>query len=248
LFGIQWGGISMRRSFLVTIAALVVATLGAAPARAGVIFTDDFNAGASPLWGNEIGSWTTAGGVYFATSPSNFPNAHSSLPFSLTNFSIDFDVNQLQDGGVWLRSTEAPGTAVGRTGILLVTGGDLGTGTGLYWHIVTDPSTYGAQFAPVNGLFTPGVSDAHIHVVVSGNTYSAFVDGSSVPATTLTTPDFADGQIALYDFSHQTFDNVVVATPTAVPEPSSMILFATGVVGVVYCRRRRGPCSWRRSA
>src|SRR5689334_5458304 len=112
----------MRRWFAVTMAAWVLATLGAADAQAGIIFTDNFNAGASPLWGNEVGNWQASGGVYFANSPSNFPNAHSSLPFSLTDFSVDLDINDLQDGGVWLRSTEAAGTNVGRTGVLLVTG------------------------------------------------------------------------------------------------------------------------------
>lgn len=229
----------MRRWFAVSLVALAFATLGPAQAQAGIIFTDNFNAGASPLWGNEVGTWTAAGGVYSANAPSNFPSAHSSLPFSLTDFSIDFDVNDVQDGGVWLRSAAAPGTNVGRTGVLLVTGGNLGTGTGLYWHIVTDPSTYGSQFDAVNGLFISGVSDPHIRVEVSGNTYSAFVNGSLVPATTLTTSAFASGQVALYDFSNQTFDNVVVATPdvAAVPEPSGMILFALGAV-VVVCRGR----------
>jgi hypothetical protein len=231
----------MRR-FAVAVAALAFLTLGGAHARAGIIFSDNFNTGASPLWGNEIGNWTASGGVYAATSPSNFPSAHSSLPFALTDFSIDFDVNHLQDGGVWLRSAAAPGTNVGRTGVLLVTGGFGGTGTGLYWHVVTNGNSYGPGMNFVNGLFTSGVSDAHIHVEVSGDTFSAFVNGSLVPATTLTTNAFAGGRIALYDFSNQTFDNVVVATPDAavVPEPPSVILFALAGAGALFWGRRRG--------
>ncbi len=199
--------------------------------KAGVIFSDNFNNGASPLWGDEIGSWSAAGGVYGATIPSNFPNAHSSLPFDLTDFTVDVDVNKLRDGGIWLRSTEEPGTTLGIEGVLLVTGGNSGTGTGLYWHIVTDGSTYGSEFNPVNGLFISGVSDAHIQVVVSGDTYSAYVDGATTPATTLTTSAFSSGGVGLYDFSTQTFDNFVVSTPSAVPEPSSLSLISLGIAG-----------------
>ncbi|MEY2429542.1 MAG: hypothetical protein QOJ40_2427, partial [Verrucomicrobiota bacterium] len=36
---------------------------------------------------------------------------------------------------------------------------------------------------------------------------------SSTPATTLTTSEFANGQVALYDFSSQTFDNFVLQVP-----------------------------------
>jgi hypothetical protein len=151
------------------------------------------------------------GGIYSALALSNFPNGHTSLPFSLVDFSIEFDITDVQDGGVWLRSAPAS-TSIGRTGVLLVTGGNSGTWAGLYWHIVTSGS-YGANLNGVGGLFTPGVTDTHIRLEVSGDTYSAFLDGSSAPVTTLTTTAFASGQVALFDLSKQTFDNVVVAVP-----------------------------------
>jgi hypothetical protein len=218
----------------VLLAGLVACfALCAGQASGGVIFTDNFNSGASPLWGNEVGNWTASGGVYFAQAPNNFPNAFSSLPFALTNFSVDVDVNSVSDGGIWLRSTAAPGTNVGNTGILFVTAHGES-----YWHIVTDGSSYGALLNIASGP-TSG-SNVHIHIEVAGDTYSAFIDGSASPITTLTTNAFASGQVALYDNSGQTFDNVVVATPGAVPEPSSLASALIGGLGAVgYAARRR---------
>ena len=112
--------------------------VGASTLRAD--FSDNFDTGASPLWGNEVGNWSAAGGVYSASNPSSFPNAYSSLPFNLTDLVVELDTNNVADGGIWLRSTAAAGS-VGRTGVLLVTGAGGGT---LYWHDVTNPNTYGA--------------------------------------------------------------------------------------------------------
>lgn len=221
-----------KQWFMATATALTFCVLGIGPARAGTIFTDNFDAGASPLWGNEIGNWANSGGTYDAASPNNFPNAHSSLPFLLSDFSIDLDVNNVDDGGVWLRSTEAPGTSIGRTGVLFTQANG-----SMYWHIVTDPNNYGPILNIVNNVYDPGVSDLNLHIEVSGDTYSAFVNGSSTPVTTLTTNAFASGQIALYDFSNQTFDNIGVETPDAVPEPSISILL-TLIGASVVCRAR----------
>jgi hypothetical protein len=182
-------------------------------------FADSFTSGASPLWGDEVGNWTASGGVYFAQSPSNNPATYSSLPYTVADFSFDVDVNNLQDGGVWLRSSLQNGLL---NGVLLVTGGNSGTGTGLYWNIVTNNSNTG-NLNPVNGLFTPGVSNAHLHIVVAGNTYSVYVNGSTTPATTLTTNSFASGKVALYDFSPQTFDNVSLTLHAAY---NSTLVFA----------------------
>ena len=81
----------------------------------------------------------------------------------------------------------------------------------------------------VSGLFTSGVSDPHIRVEVTGDTYAAFVNGSTTPATTLTTANFASGEFGLYDFSNQTFDNVVLFSP--VPEPTGGVAFV-GLVAI----------------
>jgi hypothetical protein len=193
------------------------ATLGLiVHAQAATIFTDDFKAGASPSWGNESGFWVAAGGVYKATAPANFPATVSFLPFSLTDFSVDFDIQGVHDGGIWLRSSPAPGTSLGIKGISL----NLKTVDGpprIYWHIVADGTDYGV---PLNVVPTAYGNNPHIHVEVSGNTYSAFVNGSRTAATTLTTSIFPNGRVALYEYSGQSFGNFVLQ---AAGEPTARV-------------------------
>src|SRR5712664_2714737 len=129
----------MKKMNPLVLAALMAGAAVSSPA--GVIFSDTFDSGASPLWGNESGSWSATGGVYAATAPNNAPNAFSSLPFNLTNFFVDVDITGVTDGGIW-RSAPAPGTAVGVQGVLLVLKyADFINGQ-INWHIVADPNTY----------------------------------------------------------------------------------------------------------
>ena len=185
-----------------------------APAvAAATLFSDNFDSGASASWGNEVGNWADAEGVYSAQLPSNNPATYTSLPNELGDFSLELDINNTQDGGVWLRASGSGGSP--SNGVLLVTGGDGGTGTGLYWHTISN-GVGSAALNRVNGLFTPGVSDAHLRITVVGDTYQVFVNGSATAATTLTTSAFTTGRVGLYDYSGQTFDNVVlssIATP-----------------------------------
>ena len=211
----------------VTTCVAVLSFCGSAHAA---IFSDNFDAGASPLWSNDIGNWTATGGVYQAGSPSNNPSTITVLPYVLTDLELDLDINNVQDGGVWLRVEQFPDGRA-KNGVVLVTGGYGGTGNGLYWHTFTNGGFSGI-LNPVSGLFSSGVSDPHLRVTVSGDTYAAYVDGSPTPATTLTTTVFASGQVGLYDFSPQTFDNVVL-----IPEPTTLGLVLVG--GLALLRRKR---------
>ena len=168
------------------------------------LFTDSFTGGASSVWRNEVGGWHVIRGAYDSTISSNFPNSHSSVPYVLADGSIEVDITNVQDGGVWVRSAPAPGTPIGVKGILLVTG----PGNGLYWHVVADGSSYGPIIGAVTGLFTSGVSDPHIRVTFVGSTYQVYVNG--VLVSTLNDGTFSVGCVGLYDFSPQTFDNVAV--------------------------------------
>jgi hypothetical protein len=168
-------------------------------------FVDNFDSGNPDLlWQNEVGNWRVTSGEYEAANPGNTPLTYTSLPFELDDFEVTFDVNNVQDGGVFLRSTAFDPTEP--SGVLLITGAPTTSGTGLYWHIVTN-GVEGPALNQVNGLFTQG-DDITIRVSVVGNTYSAFLNGSSTPATTLTTSMFNSGRFGLYSNSPQTFDNV----------------------------------------
>ena len=183
---------------------IAASTLGfIVQAQAATNFFDDFTSGASANWGNEKGAWSAEGGVYRAAEPGNIPAAVSFLPFSLTDFSVDFDINDVSDGGICLRCSPVPGTAVGIRGIFL----NLKTFDGpprIYWHIAIGGTDFGVL---TNMIELEYGNNPHIHIEVSGNTYSAFVNGSSNAATTLTTSAFASGRVALYDNSGQSFDN-----------------------------------------
>jgi hypothetical protein len=204
------------RNVLVVFASL--AWLACFPVSApGAVFSDNFNSGPSASWGDQVGSWSVVAGEYKAGVPSNYPNAHSTLPFNLTDFTVDVDLNGISDGGIWLRSQEAPGTVVGLTGVLLVIrSGDA------YWHIVSDGSGYGASLNAVATPFTS--SSGHARVVVSADTYTLYADGSASPATILTDATFTNGQVGLYSFtSSLSFDNFEL-----VPEPAAAAVLLLG--------------------
>lgn len=203
----------LTRSFG-TAAAVMTCAVGL---HAQIIFTDNFDSGASPLWSNLRGAWTASGGVYSATYPENIPPTFTGLPFVLENFAVEMDINQVADGGVWLRCD-----AAGTNGVLLVTGG-FGWGSGirggkagrsLYWHIITPQNWSNPPvLGEVDDVFSdPGVQNVHLRIEVVGNRYSAFLNGSTNATTVLveTNAIYATGHVGLYDYSEQTFDNFIL--------------------------------------
>jgi hypothetical protein len=202
----------MRIRASILIALLVLA---AQSARAQVIFTDDFSAAPSALWGNQRGNWYVHDGVYDAQNPSNSPPTASLVNLPLSDFIIELDINDVGDGGVWIRAD-----ADLQNGVLLVTGGG-GFGGGnpngghvLYWHVVTNGS-YGPALNSTGDIIqNPGVQDIHLRVEVIDNHYYAFMPGFLMPVTTLIDNTHTAGFTGLYDYSVQTFDNVVITRIT----------------------------------
>ena len=85
---------SQRLTRLLATAAVVIAC--AVNAQAQIIFTDNFDSGASPLWSNLRGAWFTSNGAYLAANPQNVPPTFTGLPFVLQNFAVDVDITKLR--------------------------------------------------------------------------------------------------------------------------------------------------------
>jgi hypothetical protein len=233
----------MKASLAVLVAFLTVSATTTF-ARAATLFFDDFNSGAaSPAWSNTLGNWTADGDVYRAQSPNNFPNAHSFVSTfpSLTDFSVTVDVNTARDGGVWLRASSDPTSSVGVTGILLIFLNDGRAPNTLFWHEVI--GSYGSEHNSESNQFLGNFS---VRIDVQGNTYSAFVNGSSTPATTFVSNRFTSGYVGLYDHNifgaDQSFDNFRLSdAPAPVPIPPvgglfGLVLASIGLLG--WWRRR----------
>ena len=198
----------MRRIGLIVLTGAVL--LVAAPLRAAPLFCDAFKTKTDPAWGNQDGAWTIAKHKYWATAPNNAPLTYTDLVAyqSLTNFTVTVTVNDVYDGGVWLRSTWN-GAA---NGILLVVGGGYSNYTGLYWHVVTN-----GQVGPPQNLVTlPNFegSTAKLKIVAKGQVYSVYVNGAKTAATTLTDSTYSSGSVGLYDYSvapQETFSKFCLA-------------------------------------
>jgi hypothetical protein len=72
-------------------------------------------------------------------------------------------------------------------------------------------------------ITNPGIQNVHLQVRVAGNVYAAYRDGANDPVTTLTNDTFTSGRVGLYDYSSQTFDNVVLRSAEVRPLRISLI-------------------------
>jgi Ca2+-binding RTX toxin-like protein len=165
-----------------------------------ILFAENFDNGASSLWSNS--NWQVNQGTY--SSPTSSINL---LPYSLQDFTLELDINKVQNGGIFLRSDDAS-----NNGVLLVTGGLGGAGTGFYWHIIQN-GVYSEILSPsASGLLQSGISNVHLRIEVYGNNYSVFLNNDPTPVTTLNTGLFLSGKIGIVDdLFNQTFDNVKIA-------------------------------------
>jgi hypothetical protein len=199
----------VNHSATVKILAALLAIAGTTKLHAATSkFCDKFTTKIDTNWGNQRGAWQIAKKKYYATAPNNSPPTYTDLTAlqNLQNFTVTATVNDVYDGGIWLRSNYNGGAV---NGILLVVGGAYSNYNGLYWHVVTN-----GNFAPpVNEANVPNLegSNAKIKIVVKGSSYKAMIGGKVI--TTLTDTTFTTGSTGLYDFStapQETFSNFCV--------------------------------------
>lgn len=169
------------------IASLVVASVSAA-AAGQVVFSDNYNSGASLLWGNERGSWGVIAGRYGAGAPTNNPPTFTSLPYSFADFELRTQVHAADDGGIWLRTD-----SLGLNGVLFV----LARGHA-YWHNMVNGGA-GGSLNQASNVYTVGAT-VDVRIEVTGNVFRAYLNGAVTPTTTLTSGTGTPGRVALYDF------------------------------------------------
>lgn len=248
----------MKKVLLIIILTLILGS----NAHAVLLFSDDFENVAKPEWGEEVGNWNTYNGTYLTDPPAKGLSYSSVTSFpDLTDFVVEFSMNNIRDGGVYLRSSVHPETypEVTSSGVMLIAGGGRFPGSDnnhLYWHILDSSDPFGmlneGKFPNLVG------NNFNIRVEVVGNTYSAFVDGGlggawqppGIPLTTLVTDKYPSGSVALYSnvfmqfpYESQTFDNFALydfsqPEQSIIPEPSTILLLGGGLVGA-FVRRRR---------
>jgi len=204
--------------------------------NATVIFSDNFQSGPSSSWGNQLGNWIAQDGKYYASATGSsfplWPMPHTFLPFELTDFTVDLKMWDFKDGGLMLRAQDS------QNAVLLVVGGLGGVGDYMYWHILQNGNV-GSGLNPSSSIGAIGQHDPSLHIVVEGDTYKVYLDGSTNPATTLTTSAFSIGKVGLFDNAspETSFSDIVIT----VPEPSALSLLAFGLGGLAILRRRRRP-------
>lgn len=117
----------------------------------------------------------------------------------------------------------------------------------LFWHEVRYPNDPPNDYGPeLNSAFNLPLGNFSLRIDVQGDLYSAYINGSSTPATTYTTDRFSSGFVGVYDHDVfdgglQSFDNFALSV-ASVPGPVAGaglpgLLLAAGAV--IRWRRRR---------
>lgn len=184
-----------------------------------VSFSDLFSPAASSAWNNFTGGWTTSGGTYYATAPNNNPAAVTLLPYNLSDLTVTVTVNNVGDGGILLHNDYQQSPAFSNNpadGVELIIGGDGygqgsrggGAGNSIYWA-----DADGSVINAASGVVTPGGTYT-VTVTVQGDLYSAYLNGSSTPVTTLTYSGAPSGDVGLYDDQPNTTTGAGSGPPT----------------------------------
>lgn len=225
---------------ILVLGAIVLAQTSAS--NATTIFSDNFTGGADTLWLEEYGNWVTFNDQYGTTSFENLPNTNSLVNITLTDFELNVDVFHAGEagghgGGIWLRSSTPEHDTI--DGVLLAW-----SGGAMYWHDVTTPGEFTGDGSPQNVVYNvyDGGDDFSIKIVVEGDMYSAYLNGSSTAITTLVSGEHSSGFAGLYNYqSQQWFDDFSIETVNAVPVPAALPLFGTGLLlmGILGYRRKR---------
>jgi len=203
--------------------AMMLLVVGAANATT---YTDNFDSGLQLPWSNQRGNWVAQGGVYYAQTPGNSPVTATLLPYDVTDFTAEVDINNVDDGGLWARANSD-----GTVGVMLILHGG-----SIYWHVITDPTS--GPWTSYGATTWSYTTNVHVKLTADGDLLSAYLNGATTPITTLDLSAFEgydSGRFGLYSNSGQTFDNVSL---TPVPIPGAVWLLGSGLLSLIGLRRK----------
>jgi hypothetical protein len=163
-----------------------------------LLFTDDFEAGPSPLWIDEFDEWIVENGAYRPIDevliPGPIPFVVSSLPFELQNFEFGYDVNfsNPAPGNNWTVCLRCDNDSIFFGFTPIGVGLQIGDSGGI-WFATQD------EFSPPIIEPIPPLSQAtgRFRVRADGNTYSLFEGDDPTPISTFTDDSFTSGVVAI---------------------------------------------------